>query len=63
MSEYYKIKTVGDLINELNKFDKDMPIKKSEIIPMKIATVVTQDCHEYGSGGTIKSTYKAVVIQ
>lgn len=61
--KYYTIKTVGDLINELSKHDKGLPIMKSEIIPMDIARLKIQDVNEYGYNGKIKSTYKALVIR
>ncbi len=61
----YKIRTVGDLIEELKKYDQSMLIKKLDITPSDIARIKVQDCHEYkfGGNGEIESTYKAVVIR
>lgn len=50
MSEYYNIKTVGDLIKELNKFDKDMPIMHTVIGLSLIARVTVQNVNEYAVG-------------
>lgn len=62
MSESYTIKTVGDLIEELNKFDKDMPVMYCSISPFEIARVDIQDVNEYAYGGKVVGKHKAVVI-
>ena len=62
-NEMYTIKTVGDLIAELQKYDKDMIVLKSEITPVDIARVIEQDVKRYELGGKVVGTYKAVVIR
>ena len=62
-SEAYTIKTVGDLIAELEKYDKDMPILKSELCPVQIARVKLQEVPRYELGGKVAGMYKAVVIR
>lgn len=63
MSEAYSIKTVADLIKELNTFDKDMPIMHNVIQPLEIARVTVQNVNEYAIGGKAVGKHKAVVIR
>ncbi len=63
MPEYYNIKTVGDLIKELNTFDKDMPIMHAVIGPLPIARVTVQNVNEYAVGGKVVGKHKAVIIR
>ena len=60
--EMYTIKTVGDLIAELQKHDKDMPILKADLSPGEIARVKVQEVPRYELGGKVAGMYKAVVI-
>lgn len=63
MSKFYTIKTVGDLITELNKYDKNMPVMHYDISPSSIARVTIQDINQYTLGGKITGKHKAVVIR
>ena len=62
-STIYDIKTVGDLIAELQKYDKDMPVLKADLSPSLITRVIEQDVKRYELGGKVAGTYKAVVIR
>jgi len=65
IKNYYEIKTVGDLIKELSKYDSKLPIKKLDISPSDIASLSIQDINAYkfGGEGEIEKTYKALVIR
>lgn len=59
------IETVSDLIEELKKYDGNMPVKKLVLSPSSIIAVKVQDVKKYelGCNGKSSGTYKALVIR
>lgn len=58
-----EIVTIGDLINELKKYDETMRIKKLDLSPSDILGLKVQQVNDYNIDGSIKGKYDALVIR